>query len=91
MPLRRKSRFGRRDAGGLAGWTERLDNGVSRAQVLNGFIYSQEFGNLASSYGILVDSDAGLDDARLGLRRLGLGLRLEEALYPVHVGSQGLD
>ena len=52
--------FGRpADAGGLAGWTERLDNGVSRAQVLNGFIYSQEFGNLASSYGILVDSDAG--------------------------------
>jgi len=52
--------FGRpADAGGLAGWTQQLANGVSRAQVLNGFIYSQEFGNLASSYGILVDSDAG--------------------------------
>ena len=47
------------DATGLTNWSARLDGGMTRAQVLNGFIYSQEFSNLANSYGILVDSSDG--------------------------------
>ncbi|MCR8550897.1 DUF4214 domain-containing protein [Salipiger sp. P9] len=52
--------FGRpADATGLANWSARLDGGMTRAQVLNGFIFSAEFGRLAQSYGILVDSSSG--------------------------------
>lgn len=41
------------DAGGYAQWEENLKNGMDRAEVLDGFIYSQEFYNLSRSYSIL--------------------------------------
>ncbi|MBN9889852.1 DUF4214 domain-containing protein, partial [Salipiger abyssi] len=47
------------NAKGLENWTARLDGGMSRADVLEGFIGSQEFANLASSYGIRADSSYG--------------------------------
>ena len=45
--------FGREaDAGGLKNWTDRLNVCMSRAYVVNGFLNSQEFGNLCTSYGV---------------------------------------
>jgi len=40
------------DPGGYAGWVNYLYSGASREDVLNGFIYSVEFENLCSNYGI---------------------------------------
>ncbi len=40
------------DAVGLADWTGRLSNGWSRNAILDGFIWSQEFGELCGQYGI---------------------------------------
>ena len=45
--------FGREpDTPGFNGWVNYLYNGATRQDVLNGFIYSQEFENLCTSYGI---------------------------------------
>jgi len=41
------------DSAGLEGWAAQLNSGISREDVLNGFLYSAEFANLAESYGIL--------------------------------------
>ncbi|MEM7317616.1 MAG: DUF4214 domain-containing protein [Pseudomonadota bacterium] len=60
--------FGRDpDAGGLQAWTARLDSGSSRASVLDGFIGSREFENLANSFGIRPDGllAPGSDQAEL--------------------------
>jgi len=40
------------DASGKAYWVNQLRNGTSRESVFAGFVNSQEFGNLCSSYGI---------------------------------------
>ena len=40
------------DEGGRAGWIRKLENGMSRTYVLKGFVNSQEFANLCSTYGI---------------------------------------
>ena len=40
------------DTGGYNGWLNQLSSGISRQDVLNGFIYSKEFENLCNSYGI---------------------------------------
>ena len=40
------------DAAGLAGWLEVLNGGTARIEILNGFIYSIEFGELCQKYGI---------------------------------------
>ena len=40
------------DAAGIRGWLEVLNSGTSRAEVLDGFIYSTEFGQLCDKYGI---------------------------------------
>ncbi|MCP4116872.1 MAG: DUF4214 domain-containing protein [Desulfobacteraceae bacterium] len=46
--------FNRRpDSGGYALWEENLKNGMDREEVLEGFIYSEEFFNLSRSYSIL--------------------------------------
>jgi len=45
--------FGREpDAAGVSYWQGLLNAGKSRADVLNGFIYSQEFKNICASFGI---------------------------------------
>jgi len=41
------------DEGGLAMWKAQMQGGETRSNVLDGFLYSQEFGNLCKSYGIL--------------------------------------
>jgi len=41
------------DEAGFNEWVTQLDSGVSRNDILNGFLYSQEFGNLCRSYGII--------------------------------------
>jgi len=41
------------DTTGLNDWKNRLSRGVSRTEVLNGFIYSTEFANLCKQYGIV--------------------------------------
>ena len=41
------------DTDGFNYWLERLNNGLSRTQVINGFIYSQEYINLCNRYGIV--------------------------------------
>ncbi|MBV0932305.1 DUF4214 domain-containing protein [Marinobacterium weihaiense] len=49
-----RSFFGREpDSAGFNQWLGQLDAGTSRAAVLDGFIYSQEFRNLAAGFGIL--------------------------------------
>ena len=40
------------DDAGLADWTNRLKNGLSRDEAASGFAYSQEFSNLMTSYGL---------------------------------------
>jgi predicted phosphodiesterase len=40
------------DAAGMQGWLSAIENGDSRENVLNGFIYSPEFVNLCDQYGI---------------------------------------
>ena len=40
------------DAQGFSDWTSKLYNGTEMADVLEGFLYSQEFENLCNSYGI---------------------------------------
>jgi len=48
--------FGREaDSDGLAYWTEKLNNGMSKEEVLNGFLNSLEFATLSDAYGISVD------------------------------------
>jgi hypothetical protein len=46
------------DPAGWNGWLTELDAGRDRGEVLNGFIYSSEFGDLCDSYGILPFGDA---------------------------------
>ena len=40
------------DPSGMAYWLDRFNNGASRQDVLNGFIYAQEFADLCDAYGI---------------------------------------
>ena len=40
------------DVNGLDNWVSHLANGMSRPDMLDGFIYSQEFSSLANEYGI---------------------------------------
>jgi hypothetical protein len=40
------------DSGGVANWMNKLEDGESRAFVLNGFLNSQEFNELCNKYGI---------------------------------------
>ncbi|NDW01336.1 DUF4214 domain-containing protein [Salipiger sp. PrR002] len=70
------------DSTGLGNWVARLESGEwDRAGVLDGFIYSQEFSNLAAGYGIrasdLVDrpSDASVivGDSEASILRGGSG------------------
>ena len=42
------------DSGGKASWLSQLNSGMSRSDMLDGFIYSIEFGTLADGYGIEV-------------------------------------
>jgi len=41
------------DSGGYQGWMDKLANGATRYEVLDGFLYSQEFGNLCRRYNII--------------------------------------
>ncbi len=41
------------DTGGYDTWISNMENGSTQAEVLDGFLYSQEFNNLCKSYGIL--------------------------------------
>jgi hypothetical protein len=41
------------DTGGFNNWLSALTRGAARATVLDGFIYSQEFRNLAGAYSIV--------------------------------------
>lgn len=42
------------DTGGMTYWVNNLNGGMSRLQVFNGFVYSQEFSQICSNYGIKV-------------------------------------
>jgi len=53
------------DTGGHDHWLTQLENGMSRADMLDGFIYSQEFGALANGYGINVGEEPELPDEPL--------------------------
>ncbi|PRM86894.1 DUF4214 domain-containing protein [Aliarcobacter cryaerophilus] len=44
------------DLAGKNHWINNLDNGMSRSDILDGFIYSDEFKNIANNYGIEVGS-----------------------------------
>jgi len=49
-----KTFFGREaDTAGFNEWLAQLNSGISKEEVLNGFLYSPEFGNLCRSYGII--------------------------------------
>jgi hypothetical protein len=44
------------DSSGYTNWMNNLNSGMSREKLIDGFIYSDEFSNLASNYGISVDT-----------------------------------
>jgi len=48
------------DEDGLNSWLEKLEQGKSRLDVLNGFLHSDEFVNLCDAYGILAYLDTTL-------------------------------
>ena len=50
------------DTAGFDGWMTQLNSGTSRAEVLDGFLGSQEFINLTNSYGILAFKGAPAPD-----------------------------
>ncbi len=41
------------DIAGFSGWRDKLSEGTTRAEILDGFLYSQEFANLCRTYNIL--------------------------------------
>ncbi|KIT15142.1 DUF4214 domain-containing protein [Jannaschia aquimarina] len=47
------------DSGGFSAWVGRLEDGISRDAVLDGFIGSREFANLAQSFGIETELGSG--------------------------------
>jgi hypothetical protein len=53
------------DVSGLDNWISHLANGMGRADMLDGFIYSQEFSTLANEYGINVGEEPELPDEPL--------------------------
>jgi hypothetical protein len=46
------------DEGGLDNWLIKILDGASREDVLDGFLYSEEFNNLCNAYGIKATSDS---------------------------------
>jgi len=58
--------FGRAaDTGGFDAWIAKINAGMSREDVLNGFLYSSEFANLASEYGIKAYDGASFSNPSL--------------------------
>jgi len=51
------------DQGGLDGWLIQMQNGAGRSEVLEGFIYAQEFINLCGDYGIIAFNAQDLVEA----------------------------
>jgi len=45
------------DSAGKTGWLDAIKNGASREDVLNGFIFAEEFKNLCDEYGIIAFKD----------------------------------
>ncbi len=77
--------FGREgDAPGKANWLAQLADGVSRQSVLNGFIYSQEFANLAQGFEITAYTEAHQQryTVRLFVRRFYVECLQREADEP---------
>ena len=61
-----KSFFNREaDAGGLAYWLEELGKGKTKEEVLDGFLKSQEFINLANDYGIQAYAGAAFQSTQI--------------------------
>lgn len=50
------------DVGGFNAWMSQLESGASRGQVLEGFIGSREFSNLATKFGIKAQAQYGIAD-----------------------------
>jgi hypothetical protein len=59
------------DTAGFNGWTTALQSGTSRSVVLDGFVNSQEFNNLAGSFGIRAATSYGTDSGAGNDRLLG--------------------
>lgn len=82
------------DPTGFSGWLSLLKNGSSRELVFSGFINSQEFANLCSTYGIRSGaSNSGLSTpANTDLNMQSCGLTESEILAIVnsHRSSNGL-
>lgn len=69
------------DSNGFNDWLSRMNNGLGRQGVLNGFIYSTEFYNLAKNYGILGFTDSAFNNFRVEqfVNSIILGLLSTEA------------
>ncbi len=65
------------DQNGILGWIDRMNNGLSRERVQHGFYNSQEFSNLADSFGVTAIRDdeqlEGVNDFVNRFYRLVLG------------------
>jgi len=48
------------DTGGVSNWTNKMNNGISRTKILDGFLNSTEFENLCKAYGIKA-TDTSID------------------------------
>ncbi len=76
------------DEGGFAYWMDKIENGMSRANVFSGFANSKEFYNLCKDYGIT----AGYFNNAYDLNKLNLVNLFVERLYKVclsRLGDQG--
>lgn len=71
------------DQNGILGWIDRMNNGLSRERVQHGFYNSQEFSNLADSFGVTAIRDdeqlEGVGDFVNRFYRLVLGREADPA------------
>lgn len=71
------------DQNGILGWIDRMNNGLSRERVQHGFYNSQEFSNLADSFGVTAIREEeqleGVDDFVSRFYRLVLGREADPA------------
>ncbi|MBO4635618.1 MAG: DUF4214 domain-containing protein [Clostridiales bacterium] len=61
------------DPSGISSWVDLLDRGYSRERIFNGFIMSQEFGQICEQYGLIRGDEIDIPDDYLWITSTALG------------------